>query len=220
MLAIDTCLQSCGAAILDGENVLARLVEPRERGHAERLAPLVSEALTATAFRVADLTKVIVTIGPGSFTGVRLGLAFARGLAIGRDLPVIGISTLQALAVSHPVEGQGKKIVLIDARRGQVYGQTFDYFGQPTQDAFALSPEEAASCLPEPDALSEYALIGSGVPLVFPDLAERESWRSQQPDPVAMAMLGAHMQIPDTAPSALYLRAADATPASSSSFIG
>ncbi|MCI5044501.1 MAG: tRNA (adenosine(37)-N6)-threonylcarbamoyltransferase complex dimerization subunit type 1 TsaB [Aquisalinus sp.] len=207
-------MQSCSAAILDDQQTLAKIMESRERGHAERLAPLVSEALQAANIGVVDLSRIVVTIGPGSFTGVRVGLAFARGLTVGRDLPVVGITTLQALAATYSSQVSEQKVVLIDARRGQVYGQIFDQSNEPRDAAFVLSPDEVRNSLPDLDKLAKHQLIGSGVPLVFPDLVEKEDWRAHQPDPVAIAQLGAKLPDMDVAPSAMYLRAADAKPAS------
>lgn len=95
-LAFDTCLTACTAAVLEDERVLVSRVEPMARGHQERLAPLVYEVMTEAELSFDRLDRIGVTIGPGSFTGLRVGLAFAKGLGAALDRPVIGIGVLEA----------------------------------------------------------------------------------------------------------------------------
>ncbi len=198
-------------AILAGEQVTSHK-EVRERGHAERLAPIVSEVLSDAGVTLRDVKQIAVTRGPGSFTGVRVGLAFARGLAVGRNLPVTGITTLQALACG--LKGRtADKTVLVDARRGQVYGQVFSHDNLAKCDPFILATEEAAERLPSPGPLDVHHMAGTGVPLVYPDLAGEERWQGHQPDPVDIAYLAQVAPMSEVPPSALYLRAADAKPA-------
>ena len=97
-MGIDTALRHCSVAIVNDGDVLADLSEALERGHAERLAPMVVAALEAANLNISDLDRVGVVTGPGGFTGIRVGLSFARGLAIGSPIEVAGISSLRALA--------------------------------------------------------------------------------------------------------------------------
>ena len=100
ILALDTCLSACSTALLRDDVVLARRVEVMARGHQERLAGLVAETLAEAGLAFSDLNRIAVTVGPGSFTGLRVGLAFAKGLGSALGLPVIGIGTLEAMAAA------------------------------------------------------------------------------------------------------------------------
>ncbi len=214
ILSIDSCLQSCSAAILVDDVVQARRSEWREKGHVERLAPLVREVLDEADIAVCDLTRVVVTVGPGSFAGVRVGLAFARGLAIGHELPVVGVTTLEALISALPGDQGACRVALIDARRGQVYGQVFAASElKPVTEPFVLTPEQARLHLEESLAATEPVLTGTGVPFVFPERANDADWAGQQPDPVVIARIGMRKPRPVEAPQAVYLRPADAKPA-------
>jgi tRNA threonylcarbamoyladenosine biosynthesis protein TsaB len=122
LLAIDTALGACSAAVLDGEIMLSRRYEPMERGHAERIAPMVQEAMREAGLTLASLERMAVTVGPGTFTGQRVGLAFMRGLHLVLRCPLIGVTTLQAMAAAALAQtGAKSAAVLHDARRGEVY---------------------------------------------------------------------------------------------------
>ena len=96
ILAFDTCLTACSVAVMDGDHVLASRAEPMARGHQERLAPLVQELMGQAGLGFDQLDRIGVTVGPGSFTGLRVGLAFAKGLSAALDRPAIGIGLLEA----------------------------------------------------------------------------------------------------------------------------
>jgi tRNA threonylcarbamoyladenosine biosynthesis protein TsaB len=121
-----------------------------ERGHQERLAPMAGEAMAAAKLAFSDLGAIAVTVGPGSFTGLRVGLAFAKGLHLASGAPLAGIGTLVALAASAGLGGQCAGV--IDARRGMIYLQPFAD-GRPLGDAESLPASEAPCRL---------ATIGSG----------------------------------------------------------
>lgn len=131
-LGLDTCLAACSVALCEGERVLAHATELLGRGHQERLAPMVAKVMGDAGAPFANLERIGVTVGPGSFTGLRVGIAFAKGLASALDIPAIGLGTLQALAA----QGQGLVFAVIDARREQVYFQPFEA-------GRALAPPEA-----------------------------------------------------------------------------
>ncbi len=202
LLAVDTTLEACQAAVLDGETVLAVRSEPMHRGHQERLAPLVAEVLAAAGVQPRALQRVGVTIGPGSFTGLRVGLAFAKGLALARRIPCVGVSTLAALAASAPPGGLTAAV--IDAGRGQVWLQLFEA-GQPAGAPLALTIEDAAKRL---RAQAPRRLVGSGAGLV--QLPGVEALPRAAPDPVAIARLAAQAPAEEASPRPIYLRAPDA----------
>ena len=138
VLTIDTCLGACSAGLFDGDRPLAVRHEAMSRGHQERLAPMVAEVLAEAGVEPDQIDRVAVTIGPGSCTGLRVGVAFAKGFASAMAIPCIGIGTLEALSASLPASG-GEPIAVVDGKRGQVYAQT-GVAGSPAQ----LSYESAA----------------------------------------------------------------------------
>ena len=162
ILALDTCVDACSVAVVDSERTLAWISEPMHRGHQERLAPMASEALAMAGLAPAALDRIAVTVGPGSFTGLRVGLAFAKGLALALDRPCIGIGTLEALALGA---GEGFVAACLDARRGRVYLQAFEE-GRAVMAPDVLDIEVAAARIAELWAGGPARLVGSGAPLI------------------------------------------------------
>jgi len=122
LLAVDTALGACSAAVLDGASVLAHRFEPMDRGHAERLAPMVREVMAEAGIGFAALDRLGVTTGPGTFTGQRVGIAFMRGLRIALKKPLVGVTTLECmLAAALHETGFSAAAALHDARRNEVY---------------------------------------------------------------------------------------------------
>src|ERR1700751_5179346 len=124
ILAIDTALDACAAAVLDtGANKLIAVEsQAMKRGHAEALMPLIARVMKQSALAVPALDRIVVTTGPGSFTGLRVGLSAARGIALAADKPVVGVTTLTAYAA--PVvscNSENPVVSAIDARHDQVY---------------------------------------------------------------------------------------------------
>ena len=122
ILALDTALDACAAAVVDTGNarVIAQESQAMKRGHAEALMPLIARVIEASGIGFAALDRIAVTTGPGSFTGLRVGLSAARGIALAADKPVVGLSTLTAYAA--PVVGQNAAqpvLSAIDARDGR-----------------------------------------------------------------------------------------------------
>jgi tRNA threonylcarbamoyladenosine biosynthesis protein TsaB len=207
VLAIDTCLDACQAAVLmaDGRSVVRS--EPMARGHQERLAPLVAEVMDEAGAAFADLARIGVTIGPGSFTGLRVGLAFAKGLSLATGAPCVGVGVLEALA--HSRAGGGFTAVAIDARRGQVYLQAF-IDGHAAMAPDVLETATAAARLAELWTGGSASLLGSGAPLLAGVLPAAETPALAWPDPLAVARLALAARPPIPPPRPLYLRAPDA----------
>jgi tRNA threonylcarbamoyladenosine biosynthesis protein TsaB len=125
ILAADTALGACSVAILEGERIIAHRWAAMIRGHAEALAPMVQEVLDEAGATLAGIDRLAVTTGPGTFTGQRVGLAFMRGLRLALDRPLVGITTLAAMAAA--VEQKSGLIAVVhDARRGEAYGALYD----------------------------------------------------------------------------------------------
>ncbi len=204
-LVIDTCLGACQVGLFDGDRLLAGLSEPMERGHQERLAPMAAEVMARAGAAFADIDRLAVTVGPGSFTGLRVGLAFARGLALATGAPLVGIGTLAALAASVP----GAVATAIDARRGLVYAQAFGEDGQPlTEPDIALAGDMARrfqALTPRPRTI-----VGPGAALLGDALPGLAIDPRPAPDLAALGRLAATQPAGDVRP--LYLRAPDAKP--------
>lgn len=122
LLAVDTCFGACSVAVLDGARIAASRFVVMERGHAEALAPMVQEVMREAKLEFSALDKLAVTTGPGSFTGQRVGLAFMRGLRVALKKPLIGVTSLAAMAEQARTEtGKAKAAAIHDAKREEVY---------------------------------------------------------------------------------------------------
>ena len=201
ILALDTALGLCSAAVVEDGKVRATLSEAMQQGHQERLAPLVAMVMAEAGVDFSQLDRIAVTVGPGSFTGLRVGLSFAKGLGFSLNVPVVGLDSLTAIAASAPRSGLG--LALIDARRGQAYVRQFD-----NQTALA-APEalrlDDLAVFPTPDWIA-----GPGVDLVRDLYPRAEVDDRAAGDPVALARLAALADPAACRPEPVYLRAPDA----------
>jgi tRNA threonylcarbamoyladenosine biosynthesis protein TsaB len=204
VLGLDTCLNACGAAVLDGGRVLACASEPMARGHQERLAPLVRDIMAAADVGFDGLGRIAVTTGPGSFTGLRVGLAFAKGLGAALGIPVVGVGVLEALAAQAP---EGLSVAVLDARRDQVYLQAFAD-GAPLDEPRVLAVEAALRAVAALATGRPATLIGSGASLLAPGLPSARVLLAEGADPAIVARLAEAR--PAVPPVPLYLRAPDA----------
>src|SRR5919106_2246592 len=216
ILAIDTALDACAAAVLDTSagGVIARESQAMKRGHAEALMPLIARVMKASGVAFAALDRVAATTGPGSFTGLRVGLSAARGIALAAGKPVVGVTTLTVFAApivsessEHPV------IAAIDARHDHVYFQVLG------GDGGSLVKPKVAPIAEALDAARFGAphLVGNAAKI----MAER--WPADAPPPFKInqqaapdiawvAWLGAAVN-PESSPARpYYLRAPDAKP--------
>lgn len=192
ILALDTTAAHCAAALVSGDRALAARTELMDRGQAERLMPLAEALLAEAGAGWGDLDAVAVCTGPGNFTGIRIAVAAARGIALGLGRPAIGVTRLEALA-----EGvAGGCLVTLDAGRGAAWVQAF-------RDGAALGPAEMAQA--------------ARLPEIAPDLP-RVGWAAgadQRADPAAIARIArGRIGRAGPPPAPLYLRHADAAPPS------
>ena len=203
VLGLDTCLNACSVAVLDGERVLAWRSETMARGHQERLAPMAQAVMADAGLAFDRLERVGATVGPGSFTGLRVGVAFAKGLASALSRPAVGIGTLEALAAG----ASGLVAVAIDARRDQIYLQIFED-GAPLMAPDVLSLGTAAARLVELAMGRPLTLIGSGAPLLADAAPGAAILTPEGCDARVVVRLAAAR--PATPIRPLYLRAPDA----------
>lgn len=202
-LGLDTCLAACSVALLDGDRVLSARSEVMARGHQERLAPMAAAVMAEAGLPFSALERIGATVGPGSFTGLRVGVAFAKGLAAALGVQAVGVGTLEALAA----QAEGLVFAAIDARRDQLYLQAFEA-GEPLMAPDALHRDVAAARLAEIAAGRPLTLIGSGAGLLAPMVPTAEIVAAEGADARDVARLAA-----GRSPSALkplYLRAPDA----------
>jgi tRNA threonylcarbamoyladenosine biosynthesis protein TsaB len=214
ILAIDTALDACAAGVLDTDagKLIAQESQPMKRGHAEALMPLIARVMKESGIAFAGLDRIAVTTGPGSFTGLRVGLSAARGIALAANKPVVGLTTLTAYAA--PVVSQNLEqpvISAIDARHDQVYFQVVSGNGGSLIRPRVAPIEEALGAA----RFGAPHLVGNAAKI----LSER--WPAQAPAPFKVdaqsapdiawvAWLGAAVS-PNTAPARpYYLRAPDA----------
>lgn len=224
ILALDCAVIGASVAVVADGVPLARTTADGPRGQTERLVPLIEAALAAAGLGHRDVDRIAVTVGPGSFTGIRVGLATARGLALATGRPAIGVTTLAAMAAAvDPADGADVVLAAVDSRRGDLFLQPFAADGTPLAPPSVASPATAAAAL---DATAGDGMRGSGrrVALVGdgwllpgatgPGFPGRPVVRTGivAPDPAVVARLAAGRD-PAGPPGPLYLRAADATPA-------
>lgn len=218
ILAMDTAGAGCSAALWRDGRVIASRFELMQRGHAERLVPMIEAVMAEASLAYGDLDRLAVTLGPGGFTGVRIGLATARGLALASGRPLVGVSSFLVLAATARAEAppDGSLAVAIDAKRDDLYVQAFAPDLRRRTDPLSVRPEELAKVLP-PGPLM---LVGDGVEQAAPYLeaAQRRFTRSAAPGVVDAARLAELVASKDLAAGErgaiepLYLRPPDATP--------
>jgi len=208
ILAVDTALGACSVALLRGEEILAHIFEPMDRGHAERLAPMVDEAMTQANLDFPELDRLAVTTGPGTFTGQRVGLAFMRGLRLALKRPLNGITTLEAMAAAAMAQtGHAKAAAIHDARREEAYLLLIEGESVVQQPA-VMGFQEAVERI---RAFGPCALAGTGA-CVAADRLDKSFELStvRQPDALWVARLALRQPASRDVPGPLYLRAPDA----------
>lgn len=170
ILALDASLSRCSVALQADERLLAQQMRDGERGHASALPPMVAAVLAEAGLRAADLDAVAAVVGPGGFTGLRAALALAHGIALGAGLPVIGVTTGEALAAALPPEHRAGRVVwvAVDNRRGRVVLERF-----ARGAATAAAPPEVFGADELPPACGRVVVAGDAAEAVAERLAAR-----------------------------------------------
>lgn len=149
-LAFDCAAGACSVAVLVDTEIVAGRAEEMERGHTEALVPMIQAVVREAGLDFAALDLIGVTVGPGAFTGIRIGLATARGLALAAEIPVAGVTTLAALAASvSPDRRAGRRVLAaVDTKRGDLYVQYFRLDGAAEGAPSVARPEDLAAAGP------------------------------------------------------------------------
>jgi tRNA threonylcarbamoyladenosine biosynthesis protein TsaB len=209
-LALDTANDRIAAALL-GERVAVSRIEEITRGHAERLFPLIDELFVEAGRTIANVSRIAVNIGPGSFTGIRIAVAAARGLGVALNVPVVGVDALRLIAASLDEPADGPVLSAIDARRGEVYAGLYGPKGEVIEAPFAAEAEEVLARVGD----RAIVMAGSGAAILSHQAAV--NGRRVLPidamtgtNPLALARLGAAADPALSPARPLYLRAPDA----------
>jgi tRNA threonylcarbamoyl adenosine modification protein YeaZ len=215
LLAIDTALEACAAAVLDTEQGKAASESlPMVRGHAEALLPLVQRVMQQADIAFSDLDRIAVTTGPGSFTGLRVGISAARGIALAAAKPAIGLTTLSAYAAPLLAEDDQTSVtVAIDARHDHVYLQVFGQSGRTLVAPRIIGVRDAVRAASQ----GPVRIVGTGARMLA------DAWPADEPAPILVedqrapdiiwvGRLGVAMNAAAAPPKPLYLRAPDAQP--------
>jgi tRNA threonylcarbamoyladenosine biosynthesis protein TsaB len=203
LLVIDTALAACQVALAEGSRLVAGASEGMARGHQERLATMTAEVMAKAGWAFTHLDRIAVTIGPGSFTGLRVGLAFAKGLRFATGGALAGIGSLAALAASAE---SSRAAGVVDARRGQVYLQALEA-GRPLMAPDVLPLPLAAARLAELGGAME--AVGPGAALLADFLGPAHVYDRPAPSLAALVRLAIAAE-PASDLRPLYLRAPDA----------
>jgi tRNA threonylcarbamoyladenosine biosynthesis protein TsaB len=204
ILAFDTSMAACSAAVGDGGCILSHRFEAMATGQAERLAPMIADVMKEAAMSFGELQRILVTTGPGTFTGVRIGLSMARGFGVSLEVPVVGLDTLAAIACNDPSRDLPLAVVA-DARNDEFHVAVFDDAPNPRM----VRRAELPSVLPQ----APFRLLGSGADMIIAQFPQAQ--RSAAGDlPVARNFMSAAAALdPASHPSdPLYLRQPDIKP--------
>lgn len=216
ILAIDTALGACSACVLDSSDSAPLAIEQTamERGHAEALMPMIERIMATIEGGFSSLDRVAVTIGPGSYTGLRVGISAARAIALAAGIPAVGISTLAASAAPF-IGREGGRVVAaaVDARHGQVWFQALNAQGKQLVSVRQVNHRDAARAI----GAGPVSLVGSAALAVA-----NEAWAigldalvvddAKAPDVTWVARLGMIADPENAPPRPLYLKAPETTP--------
>jgi len=163
ILALDTSTSACSVACWMSNKVVAKDFKDLGRGHAEALVPMIASVMRDASIDYSQLDTVAVTVGPGTFTGLRVGLSAARGLALAISKPMVGVTSLEAIA--HATQfSQRSVLAILDARRGQLYAQSFDSDLRPVTSPLAVPAANIQSLAPP----APFVVVGTGAIIARP----------------------------------------------------
>jgi tRNA threonylcarbamoyladenosine biosynthesis protein TsaB len=163
ILGLETSTVQGSVALVDGEQTVVALEHRRENAHGESILPLVEQALAEAGWNRGQLDRIAVGIGPGSFTGLRVGIAVAQGLSEGLEVPLVGVPSLQAMALAAPGDSAAPRCVLMDARKNELFAAVYDAQGRELMGVRLLAgPDDLLALTRE---LHDPLFVGNGVAL-------------------------------------------------------
>ena len=212
ILAFDTSMAACSVCVYDADRGLVIVANQQfmDRGQAEALAPMVQDTVKMAGVAFADLSRIAVTTGPGTFTGVRIGLALARGLGLSLGVPVIGINSLAAIAANEKSKDM-PIAVAVDARAAEIYYAAYDQSGHEVTAPVVVALAEAHKFMPS----HPVRIVGTAADLLLNRMDDHRNVRSNAGDlPIAenFVRLAATMPALSLPPEPIYLRAPDVKP--------
>ncbi|MCX7561068.1 tRNA (adenosine(37)-N6)-threonylcarbamoyltransferase complex dimerization subunit type 1 TsaB [Sulfitobacter sp. F26204] len=213
ILALDTSAAHCAAAVLAQDAMQQSATEAMAKGQAERILVLCEEILARSGLGYDDLTAIGVGIGPGNFTGIRISVSAARGLALGLGIPAIPVSSFEMLRDPFAVEANAAELVIVEAPRGAAYAQPFRY-GHPTDKPEIIDPMSP----PEHLCRADLKVTGHLAEKVACALGAIANPTTSAEDPAARIARIAAWKLAQghditQRPAPLYVRAPDAAPA-------
>ena len=212
ILAFDTTVAACSVALWRDGVVLSRARQVMDQGQAEALIPLIEHVMREGGVDYGALDRIGVTVGPGSFTGVRVGLAAARGLGLAASKPVIGILTTEALAQAVPQteldQEDARVLGVIDTKRGDVYAQLFDKHLGALGDPQVLAPAHLAAWIETRPVI----VVGDAAAIAVSAIGRHAKLSAAEsfPDPAVIARCAALRQPLPSGPLPVYVRPPDA----------
>jgi tRNA threonylcarbamoyladenosine biosynthesis protein TsaB len=209
VLAIETSSPRGSVALAERGRVVLSLEHDQANAHAERLLPLIERAFSESGFPKRSLERVAVGIGPGSFTGLRVGIALAEGIALGLGLPLVGVGALRAMAASAGARDTRLRVPVLDARRGEVFVAAYTASGEERLAPIALPVETARGELAKLGA--DLHFIGAGAALLGADLGRLEGREHDLPHAREIALLGGELDPSQHPPDPIYVRGIGAT---------
>jgi tRNA threonylcarbamoyl adenosine modification protein YeaZ len=210
LLAIETSSRRGSVALLEDGTVTASQEHDCDHRHAERILPMIECLLEQARWSRRSIERVAVGIGPGSFTGVRVGMALAEGVAAGLRIDTVGVCSLEAMAGAVPPDRPGVRIACLDAGRGEVFIAAFGPSGQRAAPRVIAAERAVQTALEEAGQPADWIACGE----IAPELARERAYRSAPTDlPHAawVGLIGANRPRQPAAAQPLYLRGANAT---------
>jgi tRNA threonylcarbamoyladenosine biosynthesis protein TsaB len=212
VLGIETSTRRGSVALVQDGNLLGALAHEEQSAHAERVLGLIEELLASVGWTRGSLDRVAVGVGPGSFTGLRIGIALGQGIALGLDRPIVGVGSLRAMAGALPVDDARVRVAVLDARRSELFVAAYAPNGDELLAPNALSTPAARTALTALLAGRPAVLVGEGAALLGADFAVERGPELDLPHAGPVARIGERLDPGVSLSEPVYVRGHGATP--------